>query len=86
VPIVTAYRQDALRLAALLQANGPMTVASLRTRADTPRAGRILQQDVYGWFQRVARATYALTPEGERALARFGSDGLGHPGSVHPLP
>lgn len=71
VPIVTAYRQDALRLAALLQANGPMTVAALRAQADTPRAGRILQQDVYGWFQRTARATYALTPEGERALARF---------------
>lgn len=73
VPIVTAYRQEALRCAALLRANGPMTVAALRTQAEAPHAGRILQQDVYGWFERVARATYVLTAEGERGLARFGS-------------
>ncbi len=73
VPVVTAYRQEALRCAALLAANGPMTVAALRALGEAPHAGRILQQDVYGWFQRVARATYALTPAGEQGLARFGA-------------
>lgn len=79
VPIVTAYRQEALRCAALLQTNGPMTVGALRAATDAPRAGRLLQRDVYGWFRRVARATYALTPEGERALARFATDPVAPP-------
>jgi hypothetical protein len=70
-PIMTAYRQEALRCAALLQANGPMTVAALRRDAPAPRAGRILQDDVYGWFQRIERGTYTLSPAGTQGLARF---------------
>ncbi len=73
VKIVTAYRQEALRCAALLQENGPMTVGALRAQGEAPNAGRILQQNVYGWFQRVARGTYALTPAGSLGLARFGA-------------
>jgi hypothetical protein len=68
-PIVTAYRQEALRCAALLHANGPMTVAALRQ--DAPNAAKILQRDYYGWFQRVERGTYALSPAGTQGLARF---------------
>jgi hypothetical protein len=71
VPMITAYRQEALRCAALLAARGAMTVAALRAADDVPNAGKILQKDYYGWFQRIERATYALTPEGRRGLARF---------------
>jgi len=71
VPIMTAYRQEALRCAALLQANGPMRLAALRAADDVPNAAKILQRDVYGWFQRVARGTYALSPAGDRGLRRF---------------
>jgi hypothetical protein len=73
VPIVTAYRQAALRCAARLRTNGPMTVAAVRHEADAPHAGRILRDDVYGWFERVARGTYQLRPEGVEALVRFGA-------------
>lgn len=71
VPMVTAYRQEALRCAELLAAQGTMTLAALRAAADVPNAGKILQKDYYGWFQRIDRGTYALTPEGQRGLARF---------------
>jgi hypothetical protein len=71
VPMVTAYRQEALRCAALLAAQGAMTIAALRAADDVPNAGKILQKDYYGWFERVERATYALTAEGKRGLARF---------------
>jgi hypothetical protein len=71
VPIMTAYRQEALRCAALLKANGAMTLHALRGAGDVPNAARILQDDVYGWFERVARATYRLSAAGERGLARF---------------
>ena len=71
VPLVTAYRQDALRCARALAVGGPMRVGALRNAADVPRAARILQSNVYGWFDRIERGTYRLTPEGDQALSRF---------------
>ncbi|HKU97223.1 MAG TPA: DUF2161 family putative PD-(D/E)XK-type phosphodiesterase [Vineibacter sp.] len=71
-PIMTAYRQEALRCASLLAAHGPMKLAALRIAGCSPHVGRILQQDVYGWFERTGRAVYGLTPEGQRGLERFG--------------
>jgi hypothetical protein len=71
VPLVTAYRQDALRCAGALALGGPMRVRALRNAADVPRAARILQSNVYGWFDRIERGTYRLTPEGDQALRRF---------------
>jgi hypothetical protein len=58
-PIMTAYRQEALRIAAVL-ADGPASVATLRQRAGAPNAGRILARDPYRWFERVERGTYRL--------------------------
>jgi hypothetical protein len=71
VPLVTAYRQDALRCARVLSLYGPMRVGVLRALAGVPRAARILQSNVYGWFDRIERGTYRLTPEGDQALSRF---------------
>jgi hypothetical protein len=71
VPLVTAYRQDALRCARALALGGPMRVGVLRNAAEVPRAARILQSNVYGWFDRIERGTYRLTPEGDQALSRF---------------
>jgi hypothetical protein len=70
-PIVTAYRQEALRCASLIERNGPATLKALRTTGVVPHAPRILQRDVYGWFQRIARATYVLTDRGRHDLDRF---------------
>jgi hypothetical protein len=71
VPLVTAYRQDALRCARALAVGGPLPVAGLRAASAVPSATRIVQQNVYGWFARVARGTYALTGDGRQALIRF---------------
>jgi hypothetical protein len=68
VPVMTAYRQQALRCARLLEP-GPMTPREMRAAADVPNAGPILRDDVYGWFERIARGTYVLTPRGREALA-----------------
>lgn len=70
-PLMTAYRQEALRCAELLAAQGPMKVAALRAACDAPKAAQILQQDVYGWFERVERGVYAITPKGREGLERF---------------
>jgi hypothetical protein len=67
LPIMTAYRQEALRCARLLD-DGPMVLRAMRAAADVPHAGAILRDDVYGWFERVERGTYALTPKGVAAV------------------
>jgi len=68
VPMMTAYRQTALRCAASLAAHGSMKVAALRAACDAPNAAAILRDDFYGWFERVERGVYALTPKGRREL------------------
>lgn len=62
-PIITAYRQDALRLAAFL-VDGPCSTRLLRERGAPDGFTAILQRDVYGWFSRVERGVYALTDKG----------------------
>ena len=72
VPLMTAYRQEALRCAGLLAKNGPMKVAALKLAAEAPKAAAILSQDHYGWFERVERGIYGLTPKGRDGLEQHG--------------
>jgi hypothetical protein len=68
LPIMTAYRQEAIRCLRLL-GDGPQPIRSMRATGSVPNAGRILAADYYGWFERVARGTYGLTPAGLVMLA-----------------
>ncbi|WP_347310486.1 DUF2161 domain-containing phosphodiesterase [Defluviimonas sp. SAOS-178_SWC] len=61
---MTAYRQEALRCAAHLAACGPSKAADIAAATGVVRAGRMLRDDHYGWFERVDRGIYALTPKG----------------------
>ena len=70
-PIVTSYRQDALRCARALAEAGPMRLRDLRVITGVDAAGAILQRNVYGWFARLARGTYTLTDGGHAALVQF---------------
>jgi hypothetical protein len=67
-PIMTAYRQQALACAAAM-ALGPQRVRDLRPQI--PDAPKILQHNVYGWFDRTERGVYALTEAGRAALRRW---------------
>jgi hypothetical protein len=60
---MTAYRQEAVRCAALLAA-GPMSLRAMRASGEVPNAGRIVRDNVYGWFERVDRGVYGLSPRG----------------------
>jgi hypothetical protein len=66
-PIMTAYRQQAIRCLEVL-ADGPLTLRAMRAAADVPQAAAIVSRDVYGWFERVGRGTYGLSPRGRDAL------------------
>jgi hypothetical protein len=70
-PLVTAYRQDALRCAMFLDAKGAAQVAAIRAEARVERAAAIMRSDVYGWFAKRERGVYGLTAEGKSALAQF---------------
>ena len=70
VPIVTSYRQDALRCARLLRA-GPLSLAALRAAGAPVDVAAILQRNVYDWFERVGRGTYALTEAGIKGVETF---------------
>lgn len=72
VPLMTAYRQEALRCAGLLASNGPMAPKAMRAAADVPNAASILQSDYYGWFERIERGVYGITPKGRSGLEQFG--------------
>ena len=77
---MTAYRQDALRCAAHLAAQGPSSPAQILRATGVAKAASILRADHYGWFERTARGIYALTPAG--AASSGDQDGrIAHPTS-----
>lgn len=82
-PLMTAYRQEAERCLRHLAA-GPVPLRALRAAGDVPKAPAILRDDVYGWFERVERGVYRLTPKGEQALAALDGAGLGGPLATAP--
>lgn len=71
---MTAYRQDALRIAARLSAAGEEKAAKVAAATGVARARAIMAADHYGWFERVERGVYALTPQGRAALEAHAED------------
>lgn len=70
-PIMTAYREEALRVAHYLKENGPSRLKEIREAVDSRKTNSILQRNVYGWYNRPSRGVYELTPEGEKALQTY---------------
>lgn len=68
---ITAYKQQALRLAHLLQQMGPASPAQLRQHGGAAKTQAILSQNVYGWFEREKRGVYRLHPAGRDALEHY---------------
>jgi len=67
-PRLTAYRQDALRCARELADGGVLKLSVLRERAGVTRAGSIVRDNHYGWFERVRTGHYDLSEKGRREL------------------
>jgi hypothetical protein len=70
-PRVTAYREDALACASVLARNGAMKGATVRDVTGVGKASVILRNDVYGWYEKVARGTYDIAPAGRAALEQY---------------
>jgi hypothetical protein len=65
---MTAYRQRALAIARFLEEQGPTKASDVASTLQEPKARDILYKDVYGWFDRVSRGVYELSPRGKREI------------------
>ncbi len=66
--IMTAYRQQALKIAELLQQLGPSKASDVARTLQVPNARAILYRDAYGWFERASVGVYALSPRGTQEI------------------
>lgn len=70
-PLVTAYRENAVQIACYLADSGEMSPRQLRALGAGPKTHSILSKNVYGWFTRIGRALYAVTPKGREVLSKY---------------
>ena len=66
--LVTGYRQDALKCASYLATTGPEKGAVLARATGVPEATSIMRNNVYGWFEKLEKGVYGLTPQGHQGL------------------
>ncbi len=71
---MTAYRQDALRCLGLLSRKGAMKAAEVAKKTEVSRARAIMADDHYGWFERVERGIYSITPKGVEAVKDYADE------------
>ncbi len=66
--IVTAYRQGALRCAVYLAEHGASRGAAVAKATGVARATTMMRDNHYGWFEKVEKGVYALSPAGRKAV------------------
>lgn len=66
--LVTAYRQRAIAIGRFLETSGPSKAAAVAAAVGDAKARAVLYRDVYGWFERVERGVYGLSPRGAREV------------------
>ena len=70
--LVTAYRQDALKLAVYLFEVGASKGADVKRETGVARATTMMRDNHYGWFEKVEKGVYGLTPVGAEAVTVSG--------------
>lgn len=69
--VITAYRQEALKIADHLSQYGPTKASIVAQAVDNPKTRDVLYRDVYGWFERRGQGIYELSPRGRRELTSW---------------
>lgn len=70
---VTAYRQDAVACAVAMRGHDELRPADVRAATGVVRAGRILYDNHYGWFEHVGPGRYRLNDAGRAGLEEYRS-------------
>lgn len=72
--LVTAYRQDALLCLKLLEDIGPSKASRVAVETRVTHARRLMADNHYGWFERVATGIYSLSPKGLEAVEAYAEE------------
>jgi hypothetical protein len=70
--LVTAYRQDAVRIAVYLFEAGASKGADVAKETGVSKATAVMRDNHYGWFEKVEKGVYGLTPSGAQAAGVSG--------------
>ena len=65
---ISAYKQQALVCAWLLNKNGNMSPSSIMKSGGGTKTQQILSANIYGWFDKISRGLYKINPAGTEAL------------------
>jgi hypothetical protein len=82
--LVTAYRQDALKCLAVLNASGALKASLVAAQSGVPTARLIMAADHYGWFERISTGIYGLSPNGLAAVGAYAGELANLEGTVEP--
>lgn len=66
--MMTSYRQGALRCAKVLHDEGACKASYVAKMAGFEKARNCMAANHYGWFEKIDRGIYGLTPAGAKAL------------------
>ena len=69
--LLTAYREQAIRIACYLAKSGGLSPKDLRAMGTGTKTQAILYDNVYGWFERVGTGTYRLAAHGARDIGAY---------------
>lgn len=69
VGLMTSYRQGALRCAKVLHDEGACKASYVAKMAGFEKARQLMANNHYGWFEKIDRGIYGLTPSGAKALS-----------------
>lgn len=69
--IMTAYRQKALAIADYLNQHGATKASIIAQAIGEPKTRAILYANVYGWFDRLGKGVYSLSPRGEDEIPKW---------------
>lgn len=70
--LVTAYRQDAIKLALYLYEAGASKGAHVARETGVAQATRMMRDDHYGWFEKIETGIYGLSDTGAKAAREAG--------------
>ena len=69
--IMTAYKENALLIAYLIDKHGPINPKKLSELGGGEKTQSILSKNFYGWFLKIKRGIYDLTDSGKKAAEEY---------------
>lgn len=66
--IMTSYKENCIQIGCYLEECGPLSPKKLRSMGTGEKTLSILNQNYYGWFNRIQRGIYGITKKGQQEI------------------